>query len=382
MNHRRKIVIVPPASGLFGASGSARSSHWQAMKLAHALAADSDTEVIVATSDDFSHGVTEEPNVRIEAIASSCNRRAVHALKSGGTMLKLVRRSSLAIALLIGHMRIRWVMKPDVLISFITATNIIALLASRRGTVIVCERNDFIRKKTPTIVRILALRMYRRASKVVCNHPGTARFFAQAVSVPESIFIPNFLTLHNPEDPLRTQKSSDRIVMVGRLSPEKNHEFVLRCLPPLVVDFPSLSIDVLGDGKEHDRLQDLAADLGIEERVFFHGHVRDVTGVVSRSDLLVIASEFEGLPNVCLEAMTLGTPCLISTSISSMHELFRDDEHFFGYRHSDQSDFVAQCARILHSRSKRSIVARNAQMAVKKLCSDASVTQEWREILS
>ncbi|MFZ1989567.1 MAG: glycosyltransferase family 4 protein [Alphaproteobacteria bacterium] len=108
------------------------------------------------------------------------------------------------------------------------------------------------------------------------------------------------------------------IVSVGNLIPLKGHDLVIRALAGL----DGVHLLIAGVGPESARLSALAARLGLADRVHLLGAVghEDLAGVYSAADVLVLASEREGWPNVLLEAMACGTP-VAATRVGGIPEI-------------------------------------------------------------
>ena len=79
----------------------------------------------------------------------------------------------------------------------------------------------------------------------------------------------------------------------------------------------------LGEGAERKRLEQEVAQLGLQNCVRFVGFVHDVRPWIQAADVLVNPSLSEGVPNVVLEAMALGTP-IVATSVGGVPDLLRD----------------------------------------------------------
>jgi glycosyltransferase involved in cell wall biosynthesis len=77
---------------------------------------------------------------------------------------------------------------------------------------------------------------------------------------------------------------------------------------------------VVGDGPDGDALRRLAGELGIAERVHWLGLRHDVPAVLAGVDVLVLASRYEGLPNVVIEAMAAGA-AVVATDVGGCREL-------------------------------------------------------------
>ncbi|MDX1929542.1 MAG: glycosyltransferase [Pirellulaceae bacterium] len=121
--------------------------------------------------------------------------------------------------------------------------------------------------------------------------------------------------------------SGTRIIVVGRLSREKGQRLALEALQ--VANSRSdkhIHLDVVGDGPDRAELERTAQRLGIGELVTFHGFVSNPYPMIQKSHLLCIPSEYEGLPNVALEAMVLGTAVVATDCSGSLRTLIGDNE--------------------------------------------------------
>ena len=96
------------------------------------------------------------------------------------------------------------------------------------------------------------------------------------------------------------------LISVGNLVELKGNELAIRSLKSL----PDASLFLIGDGPDRRRLESIARETGVGERVRFIGTVaqKDLPRYYSAADALVLASSREGWPNVLLEAMACGTP--------------------------------------------------------------------------
>ncbi|MHB9143915.1 MAG: glycosyltransferase [Symbiobacteriia bacterium] len=106
---------------------------------------------------------------------------------------------------------------------------------------------------------------------------------------------------------------------VGRLEPEKGHAHLLEAFSLLATEYPHLHLHLVGDGVELPRLQALARDRGIVDRVVFFGYQSDVTACLQDFDLFALPSLREGMPLALLEAMSSGLP-VVATRVGGVPE--------------------------------------------------------------
>jgi glycosyltransferase involved in cell wall biosynthesis len=102
------------------------------------------------------------------------------------------------------------------------------------------------------------------------------------------------------------------LAFMGRLVAWKALDMTLHALQLALVDGARVRLDVLGDGEERQRLQELTKDLGLEDHVRFHGFLPQAECVerLRRSDALILNSLYECGGAVVLEAMSMGLPVI------------------------------------------------------------------------
>lgn len=95
---------------------------------------------------------------------------------------------------------------------------------------------------------------------------------------------------------------------IARLEPRKGHHYLMEAAARIHREDPSVYFLIVGDGPETDRIKALAAELGISRNVVFAGYRTDVERFFSLSDVVVLASLWEGLPRVLVQAAVVGKP--------------------------------------------------------------------------
>ncbi len=102
-----------------------------------------------------------------------------------------------------------------------------------------------------------------------------------------------------------------KILFVGRITRQKNWASLLSALP-LIKSQYDWTLTICGDGEDREQLLDAAKRAGIIGRIKLLGFRPDVYEIMRTSDVLVMPSFYEGMPNVLLEAMSVGLPCIVS----------------------------------------------------------------------
>ena len=111
---------------------------------------------------------------------------------------------------------------------------------------------------------------------------------------------------------------------VGRLSPEKGFDILLRSVKSLRDRGANVRLLLVGEGDDRTRLEALTAELGLRDVVQFAGWQSNTKPYFEAMDVFALSSLREGLPNVLLEAMALGVPC-VATRIAGVPKLIEHD---------------------------------------------------------
>lgn len=141
---------------------------------------------------------------------------------------------------------------------------------------------------------------------------------------------------------LGIDSSTPTITMVANLRKIKNHIMLLRAAAQLISKYKTILFILAGSGEELQPLTQVADDLHISEHVRFMGHFDDIPLLLRATDIAVLTSTCEGLPNALIEASAAGIPC-ISTDNGGANDVILDGKT--GYI-IPQNDHVALAYKI------------------------------------
>jgi glycosyltransferase involved in cell wall biosynthesis len=162
------------------------------------------------------------------------------------------------------------------------------------------------------------------ADRVICVSRDSAR-----LSVKEGIAPKRVCAIWNGIDVARFHYTGPAkegpAVMVGRLSPEKDVDNLLKATALVVRVEPEFRLEVAGDGPCLPALRKTAGDLGLGNHVRFLGQVRDIPALLARASLFVLPSLTEGISLTLLEAMARGLP-VVTTRVGGNSEVVAEGE--------------------------------------------------------
>ncbi len=209
--------------------------------------------------------------------------------------------------------------RPHVLQTFLFHANVVGALAAPRADVPVLVGG--IRVAEPKRWHLwIQRRLAQRFDRFVCVSESVARHAAERglpsdklVVIPNGIDTSLYSAAHKSDLTAPGVPPGKRtIVYVGRLDQQKGVDVLLDAAPSFLARLPEHDLLVVGDGRWRDRLEKQAATSGAAQRIHFCGFRSDVPEILAASELLVLPSRWEGMPNVLLEAMASGLPVVAS----------------------------------------------------------------------
>ena len=170
--------------------------------------------------------------------------------------------------------------------------------------------------------------MSRFSDKIITVSEYDRQLALQEKVAPED----KLVTIHNGMPDISPELYADpgaeppRIIMVARFDSPKDHATLLKALSEL--KHLSWNLELVGDGPLLEETKKLASDLGIAKRVKFTGATNDVPERLSKAQIFVLSTNWEGLPLTIIEAMRAGLP-VIASNVGGCPEAVEDNVNGF-----------------------------------------------------
>ena len=218
--------------------------------------------------------------------------------------------------------------RPDVVQSFLWHANVVsALVAPWQGIPFFAG----IRVSEPLRNRHSLDRWsVSRSAKAVCVSQGVKDWCVETerMDANKLIVIPNGIAIHqgnrsiDPESP-NIPIDARVLLFVGRFEHQKGVDILVQHAEELLRKLPDHHLVLIGIGCMRQQVDELAQLPKLKGRVHCLGIRKDVRAWMARSELLLLPTRYEGMPNVVLEAMAEGLP-VVTTRVEGVAELFGD----------------------------------------------------------
>jgi len=261
--------------------------------------------------------------------------------------------------------------KPDKVLSFLNYTNTVAGLSSlflrRKFTLFLSERvytHKYLDRSRLRYLRKWLINLtYKKADRIIAVSKSIKNVLEEDFSIqPEKIKI-----IYNPivleeiryksqkgvEHPFFKDENARVIISIGRLVEQKRFDRLLRAFSLVREKQMTARLIILGKGILQRKLERLALQLNINNLVSFVGHKYNPYAWISKADIFVLSSDFEGFPNVLIEAMACGTPIISTDCLSGPKEIITTGKNGILVPPADEIALAEAMLNLLYNKNLR-----------------------------
>ncbi|MBE3128388.1 MAG: glycosyltransferase family 4 protein [Actinobacteria bacterium] len=163
-------------------------------------------------------------------------------------------------------------------------------------------------------------------------------------------------------------EKGDNLLYAGRLSKEKGVEYLLKAMPLIIKEIPTVHLDIVGDGDEKHRLEILTKELNLEKSVAFIGSISysEVEKYYKKANIVIVTSIWpEPFGLIGPEAMSVGRP-VIGTKVGGIPEWLEDGKTGYLVEPGDLKQIAKNVIKLLSDRKLMEKIGRNAMEKAKR----------------
>lgn len=270
-------------------------------------------------------------------------------------------------------------------------SNVIGLLCARlRHIPVLATCHGWIANNAKGKIRVILdrLSLYFFDHIIVVSKKLQAQLNAQGIGLARISALPNAVAFENftPgqngmsfRDELGVQPDTVLVANIGRLSPEKGQAEFILAASAVLREYSNIRFILIGVGPDRARLEQLAKDSGITDKIIFCGYRADMPRIYSSLDLVVQSSFTEGMPNVILEAASMEVP-IIATNVGGTAEIIEHGSSGVLVRPGIPGEIETAIQEFLRDRVKYLGMARRARLSVRQRFSYESRTNKLMHI--
>ena len=271
--------------------------------------------------------------------------------------------------------------KPDIVLSMPEEIGIyiIGTLLGSRIPVVVSERNNPWVMPYKKITRLMRRITYPFATGLIFQTKQAASFFPKSQQK-KGIVLPNPLDLSRIPEPYVGEREKI-VVSAGRLETQKNFPLLIKAFSTFYQNHSDYKLVIYGEGSLRKELEKYAASLLPDSAFSFPGNATDLPERINKCSVFALSSDYEGIPNVLIEALAMGVPS-VSTDCApgGAAELIDDDVNGFLVPIGDEKALAAKMSELVDHTDIAERFSKES-IAIKEKLDANIVCERWLDFL-
>ena len=159
----------------------------------------------------------------------------------------------------------------------------------------------------------------------------------------------------------RDRQRVKEIVFIGRIDPQKNLTHLVTAFSIVHKKNPYTKLRMIGKGNVVDSMKELTESLAITDAVSFEGVRKDIEQIYATADLVVLSSEYEGMPNCLIEAIGCGIPIVSYDCPLGPAEIVEDHVNGFLVEYNNIEQLAERMEEALNRDWQEEMIKKTAQ---------------------
>ena len=202
-------------------------------------------------------------------------------------------------------------------------------------------------------------RLYQKLDAIVYQSGDMKKDFQDTFSILPSAgyLIYNPITYDSNKYSIASKPKTSpyKFIIVGSLVVNKGHNRIFELFKRIQFNFV---LEVVGDGPLRKELEEKSKALKLENKVVFRGLQKDMEAIYASADFLIQGSYVEGFPNVVLEALSFGIPCVVYNAPGGHKEMIIENENGYVIHNEEEAPKIIE--KTIHHHWDRNAIQKDA----------------------
>lgn len=271
---------------------------------------------------------------------------------------------------------------PKVMISFLENVNVLNVLACLGTSTksVVCMRNDPRKSNIGIVLSLMRKALYPFANQLIVQTQSVKDWVKEQNLNSNTLIIPNFVNI--PEHEWANSFHGDRsfrFLAVGRLVYQKGFDLLIGSASLLKKKGLSFTLDIYGQGPLKEDLESKIKKEGLADIIKLKGLTANLEEELLSCDAFVLSSRYEGFPNVLLEAMALGVPCVAFDCKSGPREIISDDTFGILVEDGNVEKLAEGMESLVNNPELRCIVGKSGRESMSRF-EKSAIIGKWKSL--
>jgi len=206
--------------------------------------------------------------------------------------------------------------------------------------------------------------IYKSADQIIVNSKRFKSLLKKKLNINSKFIYNPVISKYKIKKKAKKIKKNLNILNIGRLTDQKDHLTLLRALHLLKKDKIKFTASIIGSGDKYKNLKEYIDKKNLKKEVQLLGYKPDGYKFMTKADVFILSSKYEGLPNVLIEAQQSNTPIISSNCATGPSEILMDGKLGSLYPVGDYKKLYKQIKDFNYNKKK---LIKKANLAIKYL---------------
>lgn len=271
--------------------------------------------------------------------------------------------------------------KPDMVISFMTSSNILSIIATMMHNIpcIISERNFPVTNRTSRSRRYLRNLLYKKADYLVVQTDEIKEYFTSIIAEEKIIILPNPIAKELTKSRNLNCKKENIILNVGSLTNQKAQDVLIKAFAN--IDNEKWKLLIIGEGEKRIEYEALIRSLKLENKIILLGLAKDMSSYYNSATIFAFTSLYEGFPNALIEAMHFSLPCISTDCPTGPSKLIQNGENGFLISINDQQKLENCLSKLISDKNIQKAFGENAKVSTEQFEAE-TVAIQWDSLIN
>ena len=269
--------------------------------------------------------------------------------------------------------------KPDLIITTLPEPTIRVLKIKKYYNIpiIVAIRNHPNSEFSSIIGKTIRNKYYKKANKIIIQDEHYKKYLPDTLQNMIKV-IPNYISDEFTNN-IKERKKEKKIITIASLEKQKNIPLLINAFANLDKKFSDYRLEIIGNGKEKNKIKNSINKKELQNRITLKETNNNIKEELLSSTLFVLTSNYEGMPNVLLEAMAIGLPVITTDSTDALRS-FINGKNAIIVKKKNKKELIEKIEYLLNNEEKRHLMAKEASK-IKKIYKKEIIIKYWEDII-
>jgi len=191
--------------------------------------------------------------------------------------------------------------------------------------------------------------------------------------------IPNYLSDEFVKDKIKVKKEK-RIITISRLEKQKNIPLLINAFANLDKKYNEYKLLIIGSGKEKNRIKKLINNKNLNNRIIIKDNSNNIKEELLSSTIFVLTSNYEGMPNSLLEAMSCSLPVITTNSTEALNNIIDNNKNGIIIDKNKPKELTNKIEYLLDNKNIREKLGKEAS-TIREKYNKSLIIKEWEQII-